>query len=158
MVCCHDCGFDLRQALPRKIVFPTWQLAVDLRSLLLFHWFTGSVLIGADNLTAQEVFRDWRLSSGLIRSSIRHSSPIEPEVKSYVDSLPVAKTGGRCPELEVLRINERLALLLFALWLLEDWPNHLNSAKRRADAHSRPIRRGRPDWSRETRPSSVGVI
>jgi hypothetical protein len=147
-VCCHSCGFDLRQTLPKRIAFPTWQLAVDLRSLLIFHWYPDSVLQGASDLATRQVFRDWWTASALIRSSAFRITGIDLVMSDVVFAALETNTLWRRSELETRRILERVPLLLLGLWLLQNWPKHLELAMCRIDAHGRVIRRSSREWER----------
>ncbi|TAG77262.1 MAG: hypothetical protein EAZ24_01460 [Burkholderiales bacterium] len=146
MTCCHACDFDLRQAQCIRIEFATWQQAVDLRSLLAFHWFHDSVLVGDDGLSTEDVFLDWWQFASMLRSSRGYLIPSEPEMAAMVSELrSPASRRSQC--LETLRIKDRIPQLLLALWILQDWPQHFNAAERGPSRRSRHLCERYERWS-----------
>jgi hypothetical protein len=147
---CHACGFDLRNAPTRAIQFATWELAVDLRNLLVFRWFERAVILGAHEMSTLEVFTDLHNFARLAVPNKKYAlHPADVAVEELVNRA-VHIANRKRQMIECMRVQDRTALLLLGIWVMQQWPHRFKAACISRGISVSRIRFGAKHWSRRT--------
>jgi hypothetical protein len=131
---CTHCGFDLGYAMPSKFHWPSWEITVATRTLMLMNDFGWATLENKTFTPAHELLQAIRQLISVMSSKTRAGQLYDAVAEMlWPEGYSVLPDRGRIYEMR--GVKERHLLFGMATWLLMDWPSRFEAVVAQSGIH-----------------------